>query len=209
MARRALEPSRYLEWGVASAPLPGETESGDLHLVRPTTTGLLVAVVDGVGHGPEAAEAARRAVETLEAYPSESVIGLVRRCHARLQDTRGVAMSLAKFQVSDDTVTWLAIGNVEAVLFRADPRSSRPEESPVMRSGVVGHQLPQLRASVTTVAGGDLLILATDGVEPEFKDALVPGLAPQTQAELILDRHRKLSDDALVLVARYRPEATR
>src|ERR1051326_238301 len=65
--------SPYLDWAVASAPLEGEPESGDLHLVKGISTGLLLAVVDGLGHGVEAAAVARRAVETLAASTTEAV----------------------------------------------------------------------------------------------------------------------------------------
>jgi len=34
-----------IEWGVATLALPGEAQSGDLHLVQPAGTGVLVAVV--------------------------------------------------------------------------------------------------------------------------------------------------------------------
>jgi serine phosphatase RsbU (regulator of sigma subunit) len=34
----------------------------------------------------------------------------------------------------------------------------------LLRSGVVGYQLPTLRASTLPIAPGDLLIFATDGI---------------------------------------------
>src|ERR1041384_6057447 len=68
--------SPYLDWAVASAPLEGEPESGDLHLVKGISTGLLLAVVDGLGHGVEAAAVARRGGGTLGASPREGRIAL-------------------------------------------------------------------------------------------------------------------------------------
>src|SRR2546427_6905214 len=63
-----------IEWGVASLALPGEAESGDRHLVKPVGTGVLVAVVDGLGHGAEAAAAAQAAVAALERHATESPV---------------------------------------------------------------------------------------------------------------------------------------
>ena len=40
-----------IERGVASLTMSGQSQSGDRHLVQPYTNGLLVAVVDGLGHG--------------------------------------------------------------------------------------------------------------------------------------------------------------
>jgi len=193
----------FLDWGVASAALPGETTSGDLHVVRPSTKGVLVAVVDGLGHGEEAAAAAQRAAVTLMQHGNESVIALVRRCHRALIGTRGVAMSLATFNPADDSLTWLGIGNVEGLLLRTDPRTSRPMEAILLRSGVVGLELPQLRASVTTLAPGDLLVMATDGIRSGFAERLSAAQATQRLADQILADYRKSTDDALVLVARY------
>ena len=200
----SLDRPPLLDWGVASAALAGQRESGDLHLVRESSTGCLAAAVDGLGHGMEAAVAARRAVASLAAHQDETVIAMVRSCHRELAGTRGVTMSLAVFNALDDTMTWLAIGNVEGVLLRADPRSSRPMESILMRAGVVGLDLPRLQASVTAVSPGDLVVLATDGLRRDFVDLLHPADAPQTLADRVLRRHAKGTDDALVLVARYR-----
>src|SRR5207245_8259017 len=158
MRGTAVECPPCLDWGVASAALPGETTSGDLHVVRSSAKGVVVAGVDGLGHGEEAAAAAQRAAVILMQHGNESVIALVRRCHQALVGTRGVAMSLATFNPADDSLTWLGIGNVEGLLLRTDPRTSRPMEAILLRSGVVGLELPQLRASVTTLAPGDLLV---------------------------------------------------
>jgi serine phosphatase RsbU (regulator of sigma subunit) len=192
-----------LQLGVASLPLPGEPLSGDLHVVQAFPGGALVAVVDGLGHGADAAAAAQRAVAELAAFGQESVISLVRRCHQALTGTRGVVMCLASFNGADDTMTWLGIGNVAGLLLHADARSVPQLESVVMRGGVVGYELPPLRAAVTTLNPGDLLVLATDGIKPEFSLRLTAGAAPQALADEILSTCAKGTDDALVLVARY------
>lgn len=202
--RQATQESPVLTWGVAAAAHPGEAVSGDLHVVQAWRDGALVAVVDGIGHGTEAAVAARRAVTAATQHAGESVITIVRRCHEALIGTRGVAMSVASFNVADHTMSWLGIGNVEGVLVRADPRADPQEEAILLRSGVVGLQLPLLKASVTAVAPGDLLVMATDGLAPSCVARLTPTGPPQAFAEQLLARHRRGTDDALVLVAHYR-----
>src|SRR5438132_6905050 len=82
-----------IEWGVASLALPGEAESGDRHLVKPVGTGVLVAVVDGLGHGAEAASAAKAAVAALERRGRGARARSVERWH-RLQSRRRVAWTL-------------------------------------------------------------------------------------------------------------------
>ncbi len=201
--RPAIERSPFVEWGVASAALPGQRTSGDLQLFHPLPEGVLLAVVDGLGHGPEAMAAAERAVETLRKHAEQTVMSLVRLCHQALIGSRGVAMSIAAINSLDETLTWLAIGNVEAVVLRADKRANPPRESVVMRGGVIGYELPPLRAAVITLQRGDLLIFATDGIDASFTDQLDVTRPPQRLADHILAEHAKGTDDALVLVARY------
>ena len=196
--------SRLLQIGIANRALPGEFESGDRHVVKRFRDGALLAVVDGLGHGAEAAEAAKIAVATLVDRPQDSVITLVQRCHEELRMSRGVVMSVASVNARDETISWLSVGNVESILLRADTSTNPSYESPIPRGGVVGSQLPPLRAAVFPVADGDTLILATDGVNSGFARGLPLGSPPQQIADHILARHIKGTDDALVLVARYR-----
>lgn len=194
--------SPYLDWSVHAVTLRGEQQSGDLHVVRALPDGVLVGVIDGLGHGDEAAHAAQRAAQTLAAYQHQSVIDLVRRSHEALIGTRGAAMSLAFINALDETMTWLAIGNVEGVLLRARPGAGR--ETVVMRGGVVGYDLPVLRATVTSLNRGDRLVFATDGIRPEFIERLAAGPDdPQELAESVTQQYGKLTDDSLVFVGRY------
>jgi len=194
-----------IEWGVATLALPGEAQSGDLHLVKPVGTGVLVAVVDGLGHGAEAAAAAQAAVAALERHATESPVPLIERCHRALQGTRGAVMSVAVFGRPDRSITWLGVGNVEGLLLYGDgaARSRSARATLATRGGIVGSELPRLHPVALPLAPGDTLIFATDGIREGFADGLSPDAAPQHLADQILARHGKGTDDALVLVARY------
>jgi negative regulator of sigma-B (phosphoserine phosphatase) len=191
-----------LEWGSATAALPGQTESGDLHLVVSTAEKAVVAVVDGLGHGPEAAAASRIAIETVREHVNEPVISMLRRCHECLRQTRGAVISLASFNARDAMMTWAGIGNVAGFLFRAD--QNLPHETLLLRGGVLGALLPPLQAAVLPVDPGDVLLFATDGVRTDFAENIIPIASLHTTAEAILTNYNKGTDDALVLAARYR-----
>jgi phosphoserine phosphatase RsbX len=193
----------FLEWGIAGRPMPGETESGDNCVVCPVPGGAVLAVVDGLGHGPEAAAAARDAIAVLEAHRQDSLLTLVKRCHDALRRTVGVVITLAAFSSENNLLTWLAVGNVKGVLIRADVLARPARDWVLERGGVVGHQLPPLRASAVAVVPGDLLILATDGIRSQFADRLDPDRRPQEIALDILAADARPSDDALVLVVRF------
>src|SRR5512146_1217466 len=106
-------PRPILEYSYESVGLRGQPESGDLHIVKETSGGVLIGVIDGLGHGVEAATAAQLAIKTIEAYAEESVINIVRRCDEKLRKTRGAVMALAFINSSDETLTWLSVGSVE------------------------------------------------------------------------------------------------
>jgi phosphoserine phosphatase RsbX len=197
------EAQASIDWSVAARPVNGQRVSGDLHLVKPFDHGVLLAVIDGVGHGEEAQAAAHLAAEVLNKHALEPTITLIKRCHQELVRTRGVVLTVAKLQLVEKTMTWLGVGNVEGRLFRADARASHPSESVLMRSGLVGYQLPALQASVLPLVSGDVLIMATDGIDASFEAGIHLNEKPKQMADRILSEHFKGNDDALVLVARY------
>jgi hypothetical protein len=192
-----------MEYGVSALTLPGEEESGDLHLVQPFPGGMLLAVVDGSGHGSEAASVARMAISALKQHAGEGVITLVRRCHEQLKGTRGVVMSLASFNGIENTMTWLGVGNIEGMFLRRCPSSTPHQESLLMRAGVVGYRLPPLQGSVIPVSPDDLLIFNTDGIRFDFSGEFSADDEPDRIANYISCHHSKGTDDGLVLVARY------
>jgi phosphoserine phosphatase RsbX len=193
---------RLIEAAVAEAALPGEEESGDLHLIAPHDGGVLVAAIDGLGHGSEAAVAARMARSTLERDPGAELSDLFVSAHSALARSRGVVMSLASF-APRGSLTWLGVGNVEGTLVRGDVRPVRRADSILLLGGVVGFQLPPLRPSTTFVETGDLLILTTDGIAAGYVPELEPAAGPQALADRILAEYARGGDDALVVVARY------
>jgi negative regulator of sigma-B (phosphoserine phosphatase) len=194
-----------LEVGLAGTPIEGERRSGDLAVFAAYDGGALVAVIDGLGHGIFAADAAERAAEVLREHPSEPAQALVERCHAALRRTRGAVMTLAWFDLVAERMEWTGVGNVEARLLRAAVGVGAREASPVVLGGVIGFQLPKaIRTSTMELMTGDAVAFATDGVSPDFSAVLDPAIPAQEQAERMLREHGKGTDDALAVVVRWR-----
>jgi phosphoserine phosphatase RsbX len=192
------------EWAVAARPRQPGQRSGDRHVVVPIPGGALVAVIDGLGHGSEAAAAAETAIQVLCQDPAKPLAALIDRCHEALRGTRGAAMTLAIVASAGElgaaTLTWGGIGNVEGRLVR--PAAPDRAEGPILLGGVVGYRIPRLRPIVTPLCPGDLFILSTDGVVPHYVEGLVLSDGVQPMADRILRVHGR-DDDALVLVARW------
>jgi phosphoserine phosphatase RsbX len=192
-----------VEWAVATRCRRGETTSGDLAVVTVLPEGVLVAGIDGLGHGDEAARAARKAAEALRESRSSDLVLLVERCHAALQGTRGAAISLAFVSPAESGVTWLGVGNVEGRLLSGDPSAKRPKGSLALGNGVPGHELPPVRAARLDLRTGDVLMLATDGVGAAFADSLDISGSARAISERVLAQHATPLDDALVVAVRY------
>lgn len=202
MCDETTDPLRLIEWGFATMPLRGQAVSGDKYIVKPFPNGILMAVVDGLGHGYEAAAASDIAIATLDTYAHEPVIPLVRRCHDVLKGTRGVVMSIASFNLPDRTMTWLGIGNIEVILLRKSANAAPSRKNLLLRGGVLGYQLPPLKESITPVMPGDTLIFATDGIRSGFEKDIILSDKPQQIASNIMAQFNRGTDDALVLVIR-------
>jgi phosphoserine phosphatase RsbX len=192
-----------IEWAVAARAIASQQESGDFHMVNPRGEETVVAVGDGLGHGAGAVAAAQAALRALAECNGESTIAMMERTHDELRSTRGVVMSLAMFRGTDNTMTWLGVGNVEGYLLHRDAHVIPGHECLLLRPGVVGDSLPRLSASVLQVGLGDMLIFTTDGIRPGFADNVNAEHSPQQIADRILAQYGRETDDALVLVARY------
>lgn len=190
-----------LQYWVAGRPIPGQGESGDQYVVTGFDKGTLIAVIDGLGHGPAAAHAAHLAAATLAAHAHESVERLVRRCHEKLRPTRGAVMSIVSLHETG-SLTWIGIGNVEAMLLRAAEPEGKPA-SLLLRGGIVGDRLPGLMTATLAIAPGDLLLLATDGIGSAFMRDIRQVEHPARLVNHIFMRYAKTTDDALVLGAQW------
>ena len=193
-----------VEWASASRPAVPGGDMGDASLVRSVENGVLIAVVDGLGHGLEAALAAQRALQTIERSAQTLPSALVSECHRALQATRGAVMGVALVDVQADALTWIGVGDVRATLQRAGPTGPAKAEALVTHNGVVGRSLPPLRPVMRSLQVGDTVILTTDGIRDGFPSGLRGNEPPDRIANELLERRSVPYDDALVLVARYR-----
>jgi phosphoserine phosphatase RsbX len=192
-----------IEYGFAGYTLPGQKESGDRHLVQWRSDDFFVGVIDGLGHGDDAALAAKAAVAILEGSAEQSLTALLQRCHEGLRSTRGVVMSLACIKPKQGMVNWVGVGNVQGVVVRS--RSGRTSicEELLLRPGVIGAQMPFLQVTAAPIVRGDTLIFATDGIRLGFAEQLSAIKPPQMLADQILAGYGRGDDDALVVVTRY------
>jgi anti-sigma regulatory factor (Ser/Thr protein kinase) len=186
--------------GAVSVPKLGEEVCGDSWSVSvgPDETTLLVA--DGLGHGPDAAEAAVEAVRLFHRFNGHRAPVLLEYIHGGLRATRGAAVSLARFQPTSGKMIYSGIGNVAGVI-AANGELRRMVSMP----GTAGHNARKIQAFEYPFTAG-LVILHSDGIASSWTLERYPNLAarhPTLIAAVLyrdLTRHR---DDATVLVAKW------
>jgi phosphoserine phosphatase RsbX len=195
-----------IEWAARSRPLPGQRICGDRSIaVDVNGTAALIGVLDGLGHGEPAAQAAVCGVRIIDDARGEALDTLVQCCHRGLSNTRGVAMTLAHIDFQTDTLSWVGIGNVAADLVAKHPTGIEVRSSVRLAGGIVGYRIPEVIASQDfPIRPGDLLVITSDGIDEDHLDGIDFAAPALTIAEQILHSHARDNDDALVLTARHR-----
>jgi len=192
--------ARSRRLGAWSRPRPGDDANGDAYFVREHAGETLLAVVDGLGHGRGAREAARAALEALERWEGEPLGEVVEGVHDALRATRGAVLGAVVVNPARQTFNYCGVGNVEVRVFNS-PEPARPIPS----NGTLGARLSQVRVWPHRWAAGTTFVIASDGLSATWDLANYPGLlarSPQLLAGVLLRDYGRNSDDATVLVYR-------
>lgn len=191
-------------YGVSYHALHGETVSGDAWNLCVDGQRVSALVLDGLGHGVEAAHASRAGVQAFAEQPFDAPESLLERIHERMAGTRGGAAAVASYD-GQGTVQFAGIGNIAGSLVSTDASHGLASHP-----GIVGVQFRRVRAFTYPQASGKLLIMHSDGIQTRWRLGDYPGLwrrHPAVVATLLHRDYCRGRDDATVLVVAL--EATR
>jgi anti-sigma regulatory factor (Ser/Thr protein kinase)/serine/threonine protein phosphatase PrpC len=200
-ARKFATPLPRSEVAIFGRPIEGERESGDDAAFVRSPEALLVAVADGLGHGPEAREASARAMVAVRGHAEGELASLLGACDRALRGTRGAVMAVARFDRGAHILSHASAGNINSHLYR--PRATRRFGSV---SCVLGARGPSPRLMVETEAlePRPLLVMFSDGISSRADlsgELELLRQPPLVIAHQMVMRHGRSTDDALVLVA--------
>ena len=188
------------ELGIVAIPYPGETESGDSWSFGMRGDAPTLLVVDGSGHGPQAAVAAGHAVGAFANGMQLGILPLMETIHRSLASTRGAAIAVASVEMAERLVRFAGIGNISAALVA--PGTAKRM---VSNNGIAGHAAPRIRDFTYPFAGSPTVILHSDGISSRWDLDAYPGLAaahPSVIAGVLSRDFRRNNDDALIVVMR-------
>lgn len=189
-------------WGAVSVAKPGEEACGDAWRVKHHGEDLSVLVVDGLGHGPLAADAARAATIAYDSGSGRADTDTVGRLHRALRPTRGAAASILSLPGDSNEVAFIGVGNVLGVV-----TSARETRRMVSFNGTLGHALKSVRSFVYPTSGDTLAVLASDGLGTHWSLDAYPGLSerhPTLVAAVLYRDFDRLRDDVTVVVVKRR-----
>ncbi len=187
-------------FGVWSRPHPQEIRNGDAYFVRRRAQQMLCAVIDGLGHGSGAHEAARVALDVLADWQGEPLDELFAAAHEALRATRGAVMGVAVVDSKRKAFYYAGVGNIEVRVFGA-PEHARP----ISANGTLGARFERARVWTHKWAEGTTIVLASDGLSTKWDMQDYPNLlqrSPQLLAGVLMRDYGRATDDATVLVAR-------
>jgi anti-sigma regulatory factor (Ser/Thr protein kinase) len=191
-------PTRAPEIGAVCLPKPGEVACGDVWSVEPDGADRSLLVVDGLGHGADAARAARTAAEVLARHPTASPAELLNLAHQALASTRGGAAGIARLSGPKALGLFAGVGNIAA---RVESATSRRQL--VSHNGTLGHALRKVQEFPFDFPADALLILHSDGLSGHWMLADYPGLMAKHAgliAGVLYRDHDRGRDDVTVVV---------
>jgi len=147
-----------VEAGVVRIPAPGEHVCGDNWSLVPRDGRWLLLVADGLGHGPQAMEAADAAVSVLAEAPDGPPSRLLERMHQALRATRGAAAALAEVDPDAGTITFAGVGNIAGRII-----SGLGDRSLMSQHGTAGVQIRKLQDVAYDWPPHAVLVLHSDG----------------------------------------------
>ena len=176
-----------------------DADCGDTGLIQSWSSHCLLALVDALGHGREAAVVAQQALQYLKSQatlpPGEMISGL----HGALKGSRGAVASVCQLDLETASLIYAGIGNVAARIWGSQNFTF------VNRDGVIGYNMPRPQEILMTLHPGDVYTMYSDGVRSTFPsgdlDYALRDSADFIAAE-IMSRYDKKDDDASCLVAR-------
>jgi negative regulator of sigma-B (phosphoserine phosphatase) len=181
-----------LSVGWATRPCDGQRVNGDAVVARLESDADLIAVVDGLGHGERAAEAAEMARHQLRTAPLQfGIEAILDGLHHALKGTRGAAAMVCV--VANGRISGCGVGNVEM-------RINRGSLPIVLSPGILGVNVRKFRFFEGKLSPGDRLLLFSDGITPDVHLEDLGRHGPAEASQWILTRHRRTHDDATVMV---------
>jgi anti-sigma regulatory factor (Ser/Thr protein kinase) len=196
------ERGKFPEWGIWGRPCGGEIVSGDTAVVVQVGNEVVCAVIDVLGHGPDAHKLAKRIEIFLEDNLRTDPVAMLHLLHSELRGTRGAVAGVAAFDPQSGKVRFAACGNITA------RRMGNGEVRLNSTEGTLGQSIRSPSEQTVVLQKKDVLLIHTDGVKSRFDTSDYPRIHYEhasTIAKTVVEKFGRSYDDATCLALRYAP----
>ncbi len=196
-----------LAWGVVCVPKREEAVCGDAWAVTAGHLRNTILMVDGLGHGLHAFDAAQQALRAFWKHARERPESILRALNGTLHETRGAVAGVAEIDWDKRELRWAGAGNIAGSLVPVEGKAS----SLVSHSGTVGQNVTRFQEFTHRWPDKGLLILHSDGLSNRWTLEPYPGLSrrdPSLIAGVLYRDFASRRDDVVVLVGRERERNT-
>lgn len=179
----------------------GERISGDNAIIEERNGLVLLAIIDGLGHGKDANIMSKEIEKFLRENWTNNVKETLLKLHQHCQGTLGAAVGLAVLKVSTGELSYCGVGNTVIRIL-----GNRSKRLPSM-DGVLGTRMRTPVIHSLDLTPSDILLLYTDGIKDRFdlddyRSILYE--SPQSIVKNIVRRFGKKYDDATCIVLKYK-----
>jgi len=187
-----------MQYGVISIPALGAEHNGDAFVIREFDQKILIAVIDGLGHGEGAHAVSHEAATYIQKNYMHDLSAIIENCHKVLRRTRGGVMGLLRVDLERSILAYSGVGNIGIKIIGKKP--ARPVSMP----GIVGHNFRKLLVEEFPYIRGDTIFMYSDGISDMFNpDKLeLKGKSPQNIAEEVAGKFGIHEDDNTIVIAR-------
>ncbi len=185
--------------GAVNRPKPGQEACGDHWTMASEGNRHVFMIADGLGHGPEAAQAGQSAVRAFGQHFHKRPNLILESVHSALHGTRGAAVAVAEVDEDTKTVCFAGVGNIAGEIMNV------ANSGMTSHHGIVGFQMRKVQEFIYPYADDSLLLLNSDGIATPGSLAAYPTLLtlpPALIAGVLYRDFQRTNDDSTILVAR-------
>jgi anti-sigma regulatory factor (Ser/Thr protein kinase) len=193
-------PTDAMKIGAVCIPLHGEERCGDAWTYELLADRCMLVLVDGLGHGVGAADAAERAVASVQEHKTKTPAVIMEYAHDALRGTRGAALGVAVITFSEQVLRYCGVGNISARIINGDTARHL-----VSLNGIVGHAVHKISEFAYPWSSDSLLIMHSDGLMSRWDLQAYPGLLhrhPSLIAGVLYRDFSRGRDDVTVVAAK-------
>ena len=180
----------------------GQVVSGDAYKFIANSKKIRGIMIDGLGHGPSAHDAATEAVRSFISLPNTLPTEQILSLHHQLKRTRGAVVNVVFIDLVNQQLSYSGVGNISMkVISQANVKGC------FSYNGIVGHIMPGvLNNHNLQWQNNDIIILHTDGLISRWDLSRYPAILQHNPimlcAALYKDYDRG-TDDTTVMVGRF------